>query len=152
GVPGRRRQAVAVHPRQALLRRGQPHPAGRAAAPPGIPAWLAGPGGGRAAMTFTETPFLILALAAYAVWLATRRGRGLALPALLLASLVFYGHNHWRLLPLLLCTCLANWWVGRALAGSARPRLLLGLGVAFNLGLLAWFKYTPLVAGTLDGL
>jgi alginate O-acetyltransferase complex protein AlgI len=39
--------------------------------------------------------------------------------------------------------------VGLWLARAARPRLVLAVGVAFNLGVLAWYKYTPLVLATL---
>src|SRR5262245_33256411 len=33
---------------------------------------------------------------------------------------------------------------------TSRPRLVLALGVAFNLGVLAYFKYTPLLISTLN--
>jgi D-alanyl-lipoteichoic acid acyltransferase DltB (MBOAT superfamily) len=41
---------------------------------------------------------------------------------LLLASLVFYGHWNWRIVPLILLSIAVNWLVGRAIDGSTgRP-------------------------------
>ncbi len=100
-------------------------------------------------MTFTETPFLYLLLAVYALWLLCR-GRYQARVAVLLAgSLVFYGYHHWPLLALILTYCLTDWAVGLWLVRARRPRLVLGLGVAFNLAGLAYWKYTPLLLRTL---
>src|SRR5262249_28231898 len=68
---------------------------------------------------------------------------------LLGSSLLFYGYNHGWLLLLLLTYCVVNWGVG--LSVQARPRtakLVLGLGVAFNLAVLSFWKYTPLLLQT----
>lgn len=59
---------------------------------------------------------------------------------LLLASLIFYGAWDWRFLPLLVVSTVLNYLVGEQLL--RRPsRGLLTLGVAANLGAIAWWKY-----------
>jgi D-alanyl-lipoteichoic acid acyltransferase DltB (MBOAT superfamily) len=102
-------------------------------------------------MIFTDPAFAPFLLVVFALWLVCRRSEWSQLGLLLAASLFFYGHrHHWHLLPLILAYAGVNWAVGRRLAATARPRLVLGLGVAFNLGVLAYFKYTPMLWGTLN--
>ncbi len=66
---------------------------------------------------------------------------------LLLASLVFYGIAEPRLLPLLLCVCLADFVFGLAveksfLAGKrGNARAFLAVAVILNVGILFLFKY-----------
>ncbi len=100
-------------------------------------------------MTFTETPFLVLLLVVYVLWLLCRRHYRTKASLLLAGSLVFYGYHHWQLLALILAYCLVDWVVGCRLARSRRPGLLLALGVVFNLVGLAYWKYTPLLLRTL---
>jgi D-alanyl-lipoteichoic acid acyltransferase DltB (MBOAT superfamily) len=70
-------------------------------------------------------------------------------PALLLAaSLLFYAWRHGDLLPILLLYCVVDWGVARWLARTRRPRAVLALGVGFNLAVLAFYKYTPLLVTT----
>jgi alginate O-acetyltransferase complex protein AlgI len=66
---------------------------------------------------------------------------------LLLVSLGFYGYwNPWNL-PLLVGSISVNWLLGRALAAQQRGRrATLILGLAFNLGLIAYFKYAGFLA------
>lgn len=81
--------------------------------------------------------FLPLTLAAYyLLWM-----RPIAREWLLtIASLGFYGHWDIRLLPLLAGSIICNWGLGQVHA--RRPELpLVPLGIALNLGLLAYFKY-----------
>jgi len=62
---------------------------------------------------------------------------------ILLASLLFYGWGDPTALPLLLFCIVLNWWFGLRIAhGGEREHLLLVLGVATNLALLLFFKYT----------
>src|SRR5207248_9489729 len=56
--------------------------------------------------------------------------------------------HRWQLLPLLLAYCLVDWYVARWIERSRRPRLVLWLGIVFNLSVLAYFKYTPLFQNT----
>ena len=71
---------------------------------------------------------------------------------LLAASLIFYGHNRWPLLLLLLTYCVVDWLAGAWIARARRPGWVLTLGVGFNLGVLAYWKYTPLLLKTLAKL
>jgi D-alanyl-lipoteichoic acid acyltransferase DltB (MBOAT superfamily) len=103
-------------------------------------------------MTFTEPAFWLLVFVAYALWLNLRRNYRARLVGLLLCSLIFYGAHRWQLLPLLLTYCLVDWYVARWIERSRRPRLVLWLGVAFNVGVLAYFKYTPLLQNTAASL
>ncbi len=91
------------------------------------------------------------------VWLgfdALRRRGGGELAWLLLASVCFYIWWEPADLPILLGSIAANFACGLWLAASTgrRRRILLALGVAGNLGLLAWFKYRALAITSLNGL
>ena len=99
-------------------------------------------------MSFEDRPFLILFAVTYALWWVARRRERTTVGLLLAASLVYYGHNHWRLLPILLAYCVVDWAVALRVERSPRPRLWMALGVVFNLAVLAFYKYTPLVAVT----
>ncbi len=66
-------------------------------------------------------------------------------------SLVFYGWCNPVYLLLLICSVVANFVIGAHLSkaasiGSPNKRVL-WLGVAFNLGLIGWFKYLGFFAG-----
>jgi len=100
-------------------------------------------------MNFTEPRFAWFLLAVFTLWLICRRFERAQVGLVLVASLVFYGVGNWRLLPLILVYAVVNWAVGCRLRATTRPRLVLGLGVAFNLGVLAYFKYTPMLLTTL---
>ena len=59
------------------------------------------------------------------------------------ASYVFYGWWDWRFLSLIMLSTLVDFLVARAIpdADARRRRWLLGASLAFNLGLLLYFKY-----------
>jgi D-alanyl-lipoteichoic acid acyltransferase DltB (MBOAT superfamily) len=104
-------------------------------------------------MNFTEAPFCILAVIVFALWFLCRRNYQAKVGLLLSGSLVFYSyhlvHRHqWHLLLLILAYCVANWLVARRLESSRRPRMVLALGVAFNLAVLGYWKYTPMLLRT----
>jgi D-alanyl-lipoteichoic acid acyltransferase DltB (MBOAT superfamily) len=72
---------------------------------------------------------------------------------LIFASLFFYAWWKWEYLALLLLSLAANFLWGRLLirTSSSRPRFwLLVLGVAGNLGLLGYFKYSGFFLNTLE--
>jgi alginate O-acetyltransferase complex protein AlgI len=100
-------------------------------------------------VTFTETPFLLTFPLIYALWLFCRRRESWQVGLLTITSLYFYGYNHWRLLPLILSYCAVNWAVGVWIERSNRPRRALTAGVAYNLAVLGYFKYGPLLLTTL---
>jgi D-alanyl-lipoteichoic acid acyltransferase DltB (MBOAT superfamily) len=91
--------------------------------------------------------FLPLTLVAY-LWVGQRVGRTATIAFLTAASLVFYGY--WKIIyiPLLLASVSVNYalgvWLRRQAEGGAsarRRKLVLAAGVAFNLGLLGYYKY-----------
>ncbi|MGE0278487.1 MAG: MBOAT family protein [Nitrospiraceae bacterium] len=78
------------------------------------------------------------------------------MPWLIAASLFFYGW--WKLsdLGLMLCSVFANYLIGGALrANSSRPlrqKLILAIGITFNLGLLGYFKYAGFFVQTINDI
>jgi len=99
-------------------------------------------------MSFEEKPFLILFAITYVLWWIVRRRERMAVGLLLSASLVFYGYKNWQLLPILMIYCVLDWWVALKIERGTRPRFWMTLGVSFNLAVLCFYKYTPLVVTT----
>ena len=68
-----------------------------------------------------------------------------ALVFLLGMSLLFYGYNNVRYVPVIVCSVLCNYVLSRALVPERFPertrRMLLVLGIVFNIGLIFYFKY-----------
>jgi alginate O-acetyltransferase complex protein AlgI len=103
-------------------------------------------------MTFTELPFLYFLLIVYGLWLLCRHEYRRTAVLLLVASLVFYGYHRPALLFLLLSYCLVDWAVAWWIPRSRRPAAVLAAGVTFNLLVLAFWKYTPLVLKSIGEL
>jgi len=105
-------------------------------------------------MLFNSYVFLLLflPLAVLSFYFLDRWSRTAALLALAGFSLFYYAWWNAAYLPLLLCSIAVNFALGRrlqALAAAGNPppaRLLLVLGIAANLLLLAWFKYANFFA------
>ena len=85
--------------------------------------------------------FLPIVLAAYFFL-----PRALQNAFLLLASLFFYAWGEGVFVGVMLVSIAVNYGIGIALARTERRAALLGLAVAFNLGLLGIFKYADFVA------
>jgi D-alanyl-lipoteichoic acid acyltransferase DltB (MBOAT superfamily) len=102
-------------------------------------------------MSFTDLPFLVLLATVYLLWLCCRAHYRLCCAMLLTSSLIFYGYHQKWLLALLLVYCAVNWAVGCWLTRGSWPRVALAIGVAFNLLVLSYWKYTPLILRTLAG-
>jgi alginate O-acetyltransferase complex protein AlgI len=67
------------------------------------------------------------------------------------ASLVFYGYWDIRFVPLILLSIVVNYFIGLAIDRDyRRPRLWLGLGIGFDLGLLGYFKYANFFVATAE--
>jgi D-alanyl-lipoteichoic acid acyltransferase DltB (MBOAT superfamily) len=96
-------------------------------------------------MSFTDLPFLVLLATVYLLWLCCRTYYRASLCLLLTSSLIFYGYHQQWLLALLVAYCVVNWAASCTIARRRRPRLALALGVGFNLVVLAFWKYTPLL-------
>ncbi|WP_299871845.1 MBOAT family protein [uncultured Sulfitobacter sp.] len=99
-------------------------------------------------MLFASLPFLFgfLPATVLGTFVAYRSlGRQAALIFLSAASLVFYGWHYPPYIVLLMATIGVNFLLARRI--HARPdKWLTGIGVALNLGLLAWFKYAGFLA------
>lgn len=94
-------------------------------------------------MVFTDFRFpLFFLLVAAVYWLSPRHTfRKLWL---LLASYTFYAFWDWRFLSLIWISTAVDYLAGRGLERESHPvrrRLLLGMSLAANLGLLGFFKY-----------
>ncbi len=92
--------------------------------------------------------FLPPVLALYYAVAASQRSRE---AVLITASLVFYGWWDPRYVPLLAGLAVATWAIGRLYVRHPRA-LLLVLGLALNLGALAWFKYADFLGANLAWL
>jgi alginate O-acetyltransferase complex protein AlgI len=104
---------------------------------------------------FNTPPFLLgfLPAALGGFFLAGRLGgTGWALRWIVGASLVFYGWWDARFVALLAGSIVANYVIGQRVLRFARAgrdgvaRRWLLVGVAFDLGLLGWFKYAGFLA------
>jgi alginate O-acetyltransferase complex protein AlgI len=97
--------------------------------------------------------FLPLTLAGFHI--LRRAGRpGLCVPWLFLASAVFYAWWSPRFLILLLVSMLVNWGCAHGIArreGSSRKALFV-LGLTWNLGILAYFKYADFFISSFDAV
>lgn len=105
-------------------------------------------------MLFSSLPFLFgfLPLTIAAVFLTFRfAGPRYAALVLLAASLIFYSWQTPEYLLLILGSLGVNFLFGRRISAT-RSRVELALGVAFNLGLLGWFKYAGLFSQTLSDI
>jgi alginate O-acetyltransferase complex protein AlgI len=85
-------------------------------------------------------------------WTVPRRWQN---PLLLVASYVFYGAWDWRFLGLLLLSTVTDYFVALRLEreqARAQRRRLLGVSLAINLGVLAFFKYFDFFVGSAAGV
>jgi D-alanyl-lipoteichoic acid acyltransferase DltB (MBOAT superfamily) len=92
--------------------------------------------------------FLPITLAGFFLLAGTGRQR-LAGLWLTLASFVFYGWWDWRYLPLLLGSIAFNYAMGGVLRKNSQKKLLVA-GIAANVLLLGFFKYTNFFITTVD--
>ena len=97
-------------------------------------------------MLFTSAEYLLFLPAIVALfWILPTRFR---LPMLLVASYGFYMSFIPGFILLILPMTLFNWLWGKVLYKDPSNRNLLGIGIAFNLILLAVFKYSNFFMGT----
>src|ERR1700710_1687881 len=88
-------------------------------------------------MTFTSWQFVVFVTAVFSLYYLPPL-RQLQVHILVLASLIFYGTGQTELLPLLAVAVFGTYLL---LLLTLKNRLWLSIGIAFNLGLLAFFKY-----------
>jgi D-alanyl-lipoteichoic acid acyltransferase DltB (MBOAT superfamily) len=123
-------------------------------------------------VSFEQKPFLILFAVVFTTWLLLRRRERAAVTLLLAGSLLFYAFNHWYLLPILLAYCAIDWFIAlRVASANSKSEIRnpkedtaassvsnfefrissftwMWLGVGFNLLVLCYYKYTPLLMQT----
>ncbi len=102
-------------------------------------------------MLFHSVEFLFLFLPATAAVLFALNTMGhqrLAMWWIVAASVFFYGYWNVAYLPLLVGSVALNYCIGERLGATKDKRLLI-LGIAVNLGLLAYFKYAGFIADNL---
>jgi alginate O-acetyltransferase complex protein AlgI len=102
-------------------------------------------------MTFTTLTFLIFLLVFFPLYWSLRQ-RTAQNVLIVLGSYVFYGWWDWRFCGLMLAASLIDYGVGLGLNRLDAPRQrkwLLALGLASNIGLLAYFKYFNFFAESL---
>ncbi|MCX7021733.1 MAG: MBOAT family protein [bacterium] len=96
-------------------------------------------------MLFNSLQFaLFLPAVVVGYWLLRRKPPRYQNLLLLAASYLFYAWWDWRFLGLIIIVSLSDYLVGRGLAVEERPgrrRLLLGVSLVVNLGILGFFKY-----------
>lgn len=101
-------------------------------------------------MLFNSWSFAVFLPVVFALHYAGRRV-GWQVGVLTLASFVFYGWENPGLLPLLAASTFINGLCAQQLLTPGlsphRRRVALGLGLGFNLGALAFYKYAGLIAG-----
>ncbi|MEO1450715.1 MAG: MBOAT family protein, partial [Bacteroidota bacterium] len=97
-------------------------------------------------MLFNSIVFAIFLPVVFVLyWFVTQRNLRLQNFLVLLASYVFYGWWDWRFLSLIVISSLADFMIGQQMAAtpqeSPKRKLLLGLSLTLNLGMLGFFKY-----------
>ena len=86
--------------------------------------------------------FLPLTLICF-IWLRTLNNGRIAVAWLGLSSLFFYGYRNWAYLPLLIFSILINFAFGQQLCRrGSKKRFWIAIGVAFNISLLGYYKYS----------
>ena len=103
-------------------------------------------------MVFTSPTFLFLFLPATlaAFFVAPRAWRT---PVLVVASWLFYAWGEKAIVAVLVLSTAVNWGLALALDRAGTPaarRALLTLGIAINIGGLAYFKYTNFLVANVD--
>ncbi len=86
--------------------------------------------------------------------LAKLRLKTVALVWLTLTSLAFYAYWSITYLPLMLISVVGNYYFGHAInraeSGNRQAKLLLWLGITFNLGILGYYKYANFFVDSLN--
>lgn len=96
-------------------------------------------------MLFNSIEFVIfLTVVFFLYWFVCNKSLKIQNSLLLAASYFFYGWWDWRFLGLILFSSLVDYIIGKKIPGTSSQnikRLLLGISISLNLGLLFFFKY-----------
>ncbi|MGZ4333508.1 MAG: MBOAT family O-acyltransferase [Gaiellaceae bacterium] len=106
-------------------------------------------------MLFPTVTFAVFLLIVLPLSWALMRHQRVWRVCVLLASFVFYGWWDWRFVFLLVASILVNQALAVAIhraEGAAARKALLGAAVAFDLGILAYFKYTNFFLSSADNV
>ena len=106
-------------------------------------------------MLFPTTTFAIFFMIVLPVSWALQRHRRAWMGWILLASYVFYGWWDWRFVFLLMASTLVNHVLAVAIYQSTTVvarKTFLALAVGFDVGLLAYFKYSGFLVNSVDNL
>jgi D-alanyl-lipoteichoic acid acyltransferase DltB (MBOAT superfamily) len=106
-------------------------------------------------MLFPTVTFAVFFMIVLPVSWALQRHRPAWMAWILLASYVFYGWWDWKFVFLLLASTVVNHVAALAIyrsTATAARKGFLALGVAFDLGLLAYFKYAGFFVSSVDNL
>jgi len=106
-------------------------------------------------MLFNSFEFLFVFLPLTWVVYTLLQARGAHRPALGVLAVASFGFYAWwdaSYLPLLLGSVVVNYLLGRILAAPVKRPRLLHAGIALNLGLLVYYKYTHFFLGNLEAL
>ena len=95
-------------------------------------------------MSFVSDSFQYFLPAFFVFWLLIRRSERWCVAFMLAGSLVFYAYNQWWTISIILAYCFIGWSIGLLLARVRRRRAVLMLGLGFNIGVLAFWKYAPI--------
>lgn len=95
-------------------------------------------------MLFNSIEFAIFLPIVFILYWALRKHFRFQLYILLVASYIFYGWWDWRFLSLIIFSSGIDFLIGKrlgTLTGESKRKMLLGLSLLTNLGLLGFFKY-----------
>lgn len=98
-----------------------------------------------------EFIFLFLPVTFAGFFLLGRCKKNYAMLWLVAASFIFYGYWDYRYVPLLFSSILFNYLVGRQIEKTRSKKWLL-FGIAVNVLLLGYFKYTDFFLGTINDI
>lgn len=105
-----------------------------------------------------EFIFIFLPISLYGFFFAARLGREIAIAWLVLVSLFFYGWWNPAYLILILISMIVNFAFGKVLSANynkdkkIRTKVFLVLGLCFNLGILAYYKYAGFFAENINAI
>ena len=100
-------------------------------------------------LIFSSGLFLFLFAGFLLIYGSLRRAATARILYVIAFSLYFYYKSSGIYFLLLIAAATSDYWIARAIDGTARKtlrRLLVGLSVAVNLGMLGYFKYTNFLA------
>jgi D-alanyl-lipoteichoic acid acyltransferase DltB (MBOAT superfamily) len=103
-------------------------------------------------MLFNSIPFLFFIVLFFGVWLKLKQYQKLRWIWICVMSFLFYGWWDWRFLFLLIGTGSMDYWCGKGILATRHKKAFLYLSVITNLASLLIFKYSALIAGSIDQL